>query len=89
MKATQKRATYQRTLVILYIVTLHGGPEDGAEPYCFRPYHMLKYAGHTYVARGPYEHQEHCQWVDDETRRIDLYYEPDQTSTESSLRARK
>lgn len=59
----------------LYRITLHGGPQDttsGQDLFCYRPYHQLTIEGSVYVHKG--EISDLQEWVDDDTRHIDLYY---------------
>jgi hypothetical protein len=57
---------------IFYQYHLFGGPNDGEVSNGFRPYFQLVIQGHVYEVPHPPETEE--QWVDDGTRRIDLFY---------------
>jgi len=60
---------------VIYHCYLHGGPLDGEMNRCFRPYEQLDINGSTYKAKE--NPPDHVEWVDDETSRIDLYYDAD------------
>lgn len=60
---------------VMYRITLHGGPQDTTteeDLFCYRPYHELTIDGDTYVHQGALSDLQ--DWVDDNTRHIDLYY---------------
>ena len=61
---------------ILYQCHLVGGPDDGTVTNCFRPYFWLKMPGGLYEAKKHDTQDDYVQWVDDGTRRIDLYFQP-------------
>ena len=59
---------------MIYHVRLIGGPNDGEESICFRPYFRL-YMNKCVYENDPYN-EDFEEWVDDDTRRIKLFYNP-------------
>lgn len=57
---------------MLYEIHYVGGPDDGNMVSAFRPYYALHESktGHTYCTDSTIE----SEWVDDETRKITLFY---------------
>lgn len=64
---------------MVYLLHMHGGPEDGMIVHALRPYFQMvePESDKIYRIKGDPDHpDDYVQWVDDNTRRIDLHWQP-------------
>lgn len=60
---------------MIYKIYQHAGPRDGEMTYCYKPYFELTIEGAIYRSKSDVL-DEYVEYVDDGTRKIDLYYVP-------------
>lgn len=66
---------------MLYIINLHGGPNDGEVIHALRPYFILNINGAVY--EGQDGEDTEYDWIDDERREVTLNYRGQSTEDSS------